>query len=338
MQTVLLRSLARALAAGRSRRGLLGLIAAGGLNQLGPQAAEARKKRKHKKKHKQRNNTPCGTAGSAPVNDSCCAGLVLRDGLCQTCDDCGNVCDPATSILVNGVCQTCDVCASGCAFASVQAAIDAARAGATIALCPGTYRGNLAIKKDLRLVGTGDGTGANDTIIQGMGNASVVDIRATPVVLQQLHITGGLGPAPAIFNDNSKNVELIQCTVSGNVSSGSYGIAIQNYFGTLNLTDSVVSDNRNSGIGPGAILNYGTLNLTNSRISGNSTGGHGGGIFNTTNSTVTFNGASRVTGNTASNGGGIYNYGGNVLLAGSANVSDNTPNNCAGTTVLLCNA
>jgi hypothetical protein len=50
-----------------------------------------------------------------------------------------------------------------------------------------------------------------------------------------------------------------------------------------------------------------------------------------------FAATSRVTGNTASGtGGGIYHNGATVSLANTANVSGNTPNNCAGTAVANC--
>src|SRR5829696_796682 len=51
--------------------------------------------------------------------------------------------------------RQCDVCAAGCAFTTVQAAIDAASAGATIALCAGTFAENVRINKNLTLAGAG---------------------------------------------------------------------------------------------------------------------------------------------------------------------------------------
>jgi hypothetical protein len=291
---------------GGSRRGLLRLSAslplAGALGvRLGLENAEAKKrKKKHKKKKK------CGKNGGQPVNAKCCT---------KTVD-------------VDGVCRACDVCASGCAFATLQAAIDAASPGATIAVCPGTYGGGLTIDKNLRLVGAGDGTGSTATVLQGAGDASVVSTTTGTIVLQKLRITGGGGDGAGV-NIQGGSVELNGCTVSGNTSPGSFGGGIYNS-GTLDLIESTVSGNSANG-GGGIYNDGGTLRLSNSEISENTATG-GGGIYNFFSSaTVVFDAASRVSGNTASlNGGGIYNTGGTVTLVSSANVSGNTPNNCAG--------
>lgn len=50
------------------------------------------------------------------------------------------------------------VCASGCAFNSVQSAINAASPGATITIANGTYAENLVVTKPLTLQGSGVGT------------------------------------------------------------------------------------------------------------------------------------------------------------------------------------
>jgi pectin methylesterase-like acyl-CoA thioesterase len=61
------------------------------------------------------------------------------------------------------------VCPSGCAFSSIQAAIDAAPVGAAIKIKPGTYAEQVTISKDLTL----SGSGADTTVIDG-GGANVV--------------------------------------------------------------------------------------------------------------------------------------------------------------------
>jgi ferredoxin len=306
--------IARQLADRGTRRGLLRLSAALPLASppavlLGREAAEARKKRKKRRKK------TCGKTGASPVKGKCCTG----------------------SVNVNGQCRNCDVCASGCAFDAVQEAIDAAIDGATIAICPGTYAERLIISKNLTLVGAGDGDGPGNTVIQGSGLGSVIQANLRHIVLVGLRVTGGGGDGAGIFSE-SATLELIGCTVSGNLAPGVFGGGIQNT-GTLTLTGCVVRGN--TGGGGGGIWNTGngTLNLIDSEISGNTATVDGGGINNRAGATVVFDARSRVTGNTAAqDGGGIFNLaGGTLTLVSSANVTGNDPNNCGGADIpLVC--
>jgi predicted outer membrane repeat protein len=262
-----------------SRRNLLnGFVATAlglGAGRL-PALTVARKKKRKKKKTRK---ATCGKAGSKPVKGKCCAGLVL----------------------VDRGCQRCDVCQSGCQFSAIQAAIDTAKSGDTIIICPGTYREKLTIARDVRLVSAGD------TIVMGSGDGSVVRMTSSFVTLEHLRITGGLSAdyGGGIVNDGG-TLKLIGCTVSGNTAS----------FG-------------------GGIFNFGTLELIGCAISENAASA-GGGIYINLDGTLTVDAASRITGNTASNtGGGIFTDG-TVTLASSAIVSGNTPDNCVGT-VANCN-
>ncbi|MFN8661452.1 MAG: hypothetical protein U0075_06135 [Thermomicrobiales bacterium] len=320
-------SRASALLEARSRRGVFGLLAASGLSRLVLDEAESRKKHKKRKK-----KPACGKNGSKPIRGKCCA----------------------NTVAVDGTCRTCDVCASGCAFATLQVAIDAAGAGATLAVCPGTYAGGLTLAKNLRLVG--DSNEGSATVVRGAGDASVVKVTMGTITLQNLRLTGGGGDGAGLYIEagtvtligcavsentgasgayaaifNGGSLQLTNTNVSGNTASNGGGIF---NVGPLQLTNSSVSGNEASG--GGGIYNIGTLQLTNSVISGN-TGQVGGGIYNS--GSVLFDSASRVTGNTASlTGGGIYKNAGTVTLASSANVNLNNPNNCAGTSAIaLCN-
>ena len=78
----------------------------------------------------------------------------------------------ANTICEDGSCQPCDVCPSGCAFTSVQAAIDFnAPQLQTIRVCAGTYAGDLTIERSLTLIGAGDAQdAASNTILQGSGD------------------------------------------------------------------------------------------------------------------------------------------------------------------------
>ena len=314
----------RLLVDGGTRRGVLGFLAtlslAGTLALiLEEDASEARKK--HRKKRKNKHKKKCGKPGAKPVKGKCCAGAV-RAGT---------------------VCQACDVCASGCDFASIQAAIDAADPGATIAICAGIYEEDLLIDivdQGVTLVGAGDGVGAKDTIVRGTGDltgVSVVTILSGTVALQNLHITGGVTDAFGGGIFNAGTLAVVGCTVTENttnVAGGGINNAGSDSGGTLSLIDTIIKANTATD-GAGIFNGSGTVTLTRCHISENESLAAGGGIYNF-QGTITIDADSHVSGNTATDGGGILNDGGTVNLASSETVTGNTPNNCAGDAVPQC--
>ncbi len=112
------------------------------------------------------------------------------------------------------------------------------------------------------------------------------------------------------------NITLTDSTVGGNIAVGSGG-GIRSQ-GDVSLVQSIVSDNRTSGIGAdgGGIRARGDVTLTDSTVSGNSTSGDGakgggiyapalfGGTVTLTNSTVSGNSTSGFR----AYGGGVYAY------------------------------
>ena len=218
----------------------------------------------------------------------------------------------------------------------------------------------------MRLAGAGDGEGADDTILQGTGQTSVVSIfgRAT---LENLRITGGEADYGGGVQ-NSGDAEFIGCTVIGNKADFGGG-GILNRFNTeypdggkLRLTDCVVSENTAGSIsssgGGGGIANGGTLRLVNSVVRGNTTvrqgdgseasgarrrtardvtiefPSDGGGITNNPGSTLILMN-SEISGNTADLGGGIINFSsandrGAVTLDAASRVTENTANEDGG--------
>ena len=85
--------------------------------------------------------------------------------------------------------KTLTVCETGCDFDTIQDAIDAAEAGDTIEVGPGTYTENIVINKDLTL----QGAGWADTIIKGVaptGDPGMLRIDAPNVVVDGFTIRG----------------------------------------------------------------------------------------------------------------------------------------------------
>jgi parallel beta-helix repeat protein len=398
--------LSRAISGATSRRGLLGLVAAvaGGLSGPYPDAAT---KKKQKKNHKRGDEItpqgPCGN-GRGPDNRctkhkqccsrhcdkkkrrcrcrklgqscretrNCCAnaGQPMR---CQggICKQDGGPCAACTStqLCIDDACQDCDVCASGCAFDTLQPAIDAADAGDTITICAGSYGENITIDKDLTIIGAGD-DGGGGTNLTGTGGGSVVTVgKGIIVALQDLRTSDGSTPNEGGGITNQGTLSLTGCTVTENTSTSDGG-GIFNNGGTLTMTDCTISGNRTDGNGGGGIISFGgtlelngctitentapgsnsdgggiflfgsTAVLTGCTVSGNAAGDIGGGLLIIFGE-VTLDAACRVTGNAANaddpeSGGGIYTTGATVTLASEEIVTGNTPDNCGGDPVPMC--
>ena len=229
---------------------------------------------------------------------------------------------------------------------TLRAAIQEANALAgpdTIILAAGTYTltiagadedagatGDLDITDDLTITGAGQATtiidgGALDRVFHVI-TGSTVEISG--VTVQNGRVLDGLPTAGGgIRIDGTLN--LTDSTISNNAAAfGTEGGGIGNT-GTLILTNSTVSGNTASSVG--GIHNYGTVTITNSTVSGNSAtaGGQGGGIFNSgilalVDSTVRDNFASGG----GISGGGIVNQA-TLSLTGST-VSGNRANGDGG--------
>ena len=179
--------------------------------------------------------------------------------------------DATYALLATGM----DVCASGCPFNSILTAVNAAPAGDTVGIGPGTYLENVAINKNLVL----QGSRAGQTIVDGKGVQRVFSIAAgAEVTMNRLVIQNGLAAYEA------GSITLVP-------TPGADGGGVLN-MGTLVMNRCLVRNNRAGDGFPG--VTFGPAGGAGGR------GGHGGGIFN--GGTLVLN-DSRVANNQAGNGG-----------------------------------
>jgi hypothetical protein len=206
----------------------------------------------------------------------------------------------------------------------VEAAVAAAAPGATISVCAGTYLETLAITRDLTIVGAGDGSRPEDTILQASSPGPVVLINPHQqhVTLRGLSITGAPGATigGGIHHDGD-TLTITDCAISGNRAGNGGGIA-NGPSSKAFLTSCQITGN-SSFNGGGGIYNGGAITLTNCLLEGNTSSGVGGGVHNTgQQSTLTLVGT-KILNSRARSGGGIYNERGEVRLKAGSEVTGN---------------
>ncbi len=145
--------------------------------------------------------------------------------------------------------------------------------------------------------------------VSGGGLSGVFQVdKLVTASLSGLTITGGSDGyygGGGLLNEGSAT--LVGCTVTGN--SAAYGAGILNRYGVLALTNSSITDNKNSGFfgyGGGVANVSGTAILTGCTIAGNSGLAGGGGLFSQQATTTLTDCA--ITNNTTSYGpgGGVF--------------------------------
>ena len=301
--------LARSLAAPASRRRLLSVlaglpVAAGLLGAIAPDAGAAGRRKRRKKRHKHGNGRRRvhrkPRCKPDAIAQSCAGACGTTTNNCQQAVDCGPcTCTPdcagkcggaadgcdgtctgtcgANQICDGGSCQYCDVCADGCPHSVVQDAVDAAKAGDTVRVCPGTYKRlntgvAVSITKSLTLVG--GGTGEDGTVFDGEQTGAisplVIVVGGSPVELRDLAITRGVNHTSyggGLGVSQSSVVTLTRVRVSGN-SCNRNGGGIDNS-ATLILNAGVTVTDNTAAVG-GGISNMGMLTFNpGSSVTGN---------------------------------------------------------------------
>jgi hypothetical protein len=291
---------------------------------------------------------PDGCGGSCrpgctdPLAPTCCGGSGCKslENDPANCGACGRACENGEPCIL-GACG-CDVCANGCRYASLREALDEAKDGDTIRICPGNYRTNVTITKNLTIAGVGVVPGLNGTSLDGGNAGSVIINEAETVTLQGLLIGvgqadfgGGIVHNPFPGPASTSTLTLIDCVVIGNTQTNPTlggGAGIFSGGGALILGRNVqVNSNTAKGVGGGIYITAGTLTMQrDSLLLDNIAEASGGGIY-IDDATVTLETSSRVQENAAQDfGGGIFNRGGTVIVEAGAGVHDNNTNGDGG--------
>ncbi|MCS7197854.1 MAG: right-handed parallel beta-helix repeat-containing protein [Candidatus Bipolaricaulota bacterium] len=146
--------------------------------------------------------------------------------------------------------QTLAVCPSGCAFARIQHAIDAARAGSTLQIQAGTYQENIEIAKPLKIMGSGDVVLEGHIAITNTENVSITALAvrggiriegSRRVIISKSTISHSQDAGIAAIR--SQEISLIENTVTGNARDG---IAIESSH--VRLSHNTIGGNKGYGI------------------------------------------------------------------------------------------
>lgn len=278
-------------------------------------------------------NNVCSPCTSDPGNcpgDTCCNATTLQcvetcpqDEVCRETNICGAPCTSgscnAAELCVEGVCQACDVFNTQ----DLQTFIDAADAGSTLYVCPGTYLSQVSaftINKSLTVIGAGDGGGG--TLLAHRLDVEV-DVNPPDVTLNSMLIQGqGVG----INSLQGAKLTMRNCTVSQS------GRGIDKTGGSLVMNHCKVLNNTNAPEGAGIRNNNGSVELNDCLIEGNSATTNGGGILTghqpEETSSLTLNNTV-VRGNTATGGigAGIYRVQSQstVIISNDSAICENDP-------------
>ena len=225
---------------------------------------------------------------------------------------------------------------------TLRAAIEQANAlpgNHTIVMGPGVYPGGysyldeLSIENDLVLTGAGVGQTTID---------SDFDIEASipvSVCVYSTTINGSVSDS----DYSHRTLEITNSKVSGiglggskltvrnsEISSSNFaGISLSgDYYNSLTIINSIISDNGESGIMGHGSYGYSRVAITNSTISGNSAYETGGGI-DIDGGTITINNSTISNNSAPEDGGGIYVDSGSLTISNST-ISNNSAGSCGG--------
>jgi len=209
------------------------------------------------------------------------------------------------------------VCSSGCAYSSVQAAVDAANPGDVIKVAAGDYTDISARKGVTQVVYI-----SKTVTIQG-GYTTAFTEPPDPNANSTTLDAGGQGRVLYITGDISPTVEGLRITggdadgLGGHLWGYDAGGGVCIITATVTVMDSQVFSN--TALAGGGLYVRGSATLISNTIADNIAKSQGGGLYISGDATLTGN---TLTGNKSqANGGGLY-VSGEATLAGNT-ISDN---------------
>lgn len=225
------------------------------------------------------------------------------------------------------------VCASGCAFTSVQEAVDAAQAGDVIKIAGGYYTGTQPRRVTLGMDGTERGVAvttplvyltktvtlrggyapdfaeppdpvAYPTVLDAAQAGSVIHIEGTIApTIEGLRITGGKNEEGGGIYVSLAAPTIRACEIVSNSATQGGGLYLS--FSEAILQANLVGGNQASGSGGGVYLVFSPATLERNQIIGNVSNGRAGGLHLLTSAARLMN--TIVAENQATgNGSGIY--------------------------------
>jgi len=189
-------------------------------------------------------------------------------------------------------------------FPTIQGALDAAVAGDTILVGPGTYYEHLSITKQITLKST---DGAVATILDGSGvNGAVVSIvgQAAFSTVDGFTVTNGLNGGFYIWQADPT----IRNTIITNNTSYN-GAGLWAYYGACwaTLENVIFTNNHATNDGGAAYGNIACVTISNSKITGNTAGNNGGALASEGYCGGVNAFQTEISGNSAGNaGGGLF--------------------------------
>lgn len=203
------------------------------------------------------------------------------------------VCDRGAHELIRVV--NADVCPVGCRHSSIQAALNAAPAGATVRVGAGTYYEAVTVSNGKTLLSV---NGALNTVINATGKARR-GVILSPGVLDGFTVTGGAGGVGVTLSGTVRNNRII----SNTTAMGGGGIIVDDYSSAL-IEKNTINNNRATYGGGIAHGHYSSVSIINNTIAWNTALECGGGIHfpSYANETIRSN---KIIRNSAKNGGGL---------------------------------